>query len=733
MSVVGSGEDEPCTRSANPVNWDSPLHEAVCKVYDAGIPIVAAAGNNNKSAANVTPATFDEVVAVSAFADFNGAPGGGAPRPAGCSSTTQDDRFYANSANVGSNWGPDIDIMAPGVCIVSTAMGGGTERRSGTSMAAPHVTGALALYLSQNSSASVDSAKAWLYGNAVAQSDPAGILGGDPDGIVEPVLRVGLGDVPTATPTVTAMPSGTVVVPKNAYKLIYSDRSVNSAASKYVRDNKLSTVWATKSAKYPPASAFVWVELQDAAPIGSIRWIFGEYGIADRYWIETSNDLVNWTRIAKRTNKPVGQWQEAPVNNITAKYVRFRFDNYKNDPRVGGIAEIQVWAPGAPPVNPTPTAAPPVKYEIATTYQTINSQNGIRVKDGDAGTYWRTKTSSTVPSSASVQVSLGSQKHVGVVRWMFGLEGAADVVKIDISWDQTNWTNIATRTNAPLYEWQELVVNLDARFIRWTVQNPNGDNPIGGIAEIEVWSGPGGPLSNVVTPSGVVDGSPQETATPTPTATETGGGVDITETPESTETPVPTETPTQAPTETPTETATTELTMAPTETPIPTESSTETPAPTETVAPTGTPTIEVVNGDDVESPEPEPLRARKVRDSRNADGGRNLVDGDLSTVCITKPSETIPETAFVTLNLNRTFWIGSVRWYIADHALADAYVVEVSDDNENWTLIYQGGGGEPGQWAEAPVGVEGQYVRFTFTNPNGDAQIGSLAEVEIWP
>jgi subtilisin family serine protease len=47
-----------------------------------------------------------------------------------------------------SNYGPCVDIWAPGVSILSTRKGGGTIAYSGTSMAAPHVGGSGALYLS---------------------------------------------------------------------------------------------------------------------------------------------------------------------------------------------------------------------------------------------------------------------------------------------------------------------------------------------------------------------------------------------------------------------------------------------------------------------------------------------------------------------------------------------------------------------------------------------------------
>ncbi|MGW3327061.1 S8 family peptidase [Streptomyces virginiae] len=104
------------------------VNNAVTAVSDRGVLPVIAAGNDNRDACQVSPASAARVVTVGATNRFD-----------------EETDF--------SNWGECLDIYAPGQDITSAKLGGGSVALNGTSMAAPHVAGVVALYKAEHPNA----------------------------------------------------------------------------------------------------------------------------------------------------------------------------------------------------------------------------------------------------------------------------------------------------------------------------------------------------------------------------------------------------------------------------------------------------------------------------------------------------------------------------------------------------------------------------------------------------
>ena len=152
--------------SPNPAD-DAPMHTAVKKLYDAGITVVVAAGNDSsKQVSDMVPASFSEVLPVASTTAIDGS--NSCPWLAG--------PLSADTASYFTTDGAGVVISAPGedkenvggscylstVGILSTRLGGGTTRMSGTSMASPHVAGVAARMIQQHAAWRSDDVRAEL-------------------------------------------------------------------------------------------------------------------------------------------------------------------------------------------------------------------------------------------------------------------------------------------------------------------------------------------------------------------------------------------------------------------------------------------------------------------------------------------------------------------------------------------------------------------------------------------
>ena len=303
------------------------FHTAISKSVSAGVTYVVAAGNEAKDASSVIPASFPEVIAVSAIVDTDGKCGA----KSSISTTAGKDDTFASF----SNYGSVIDIAAPGVLIKTTTKGDSYSSFTGTSAATPHVAGAAALYKSEHPEATPSDIKSALrsLGSSPATTcdgNGHGYFTGDRDNNAEPLLYIGRASSSSSC-TGTNLPIGGATA---------SGFDTGKPPSNAI-DNNFGTRWAN-----PLIGSWIGVDLGSTKSICSvdIAWYNGNQR-QYHFVIATSTDGTTFT------NKFSGDSSGTTLNSekytfasTNARYVRVTV-NSNTQNNYATLYELDVFGP----------------------------------------------------------------------------------------------------------------------------------------------------------------------------------------------------------------------------------------------------------------------------------------------------------------------------------------------------------------------------------------------------
>jgi subtilisin len=539
---------------------NDPLHEAICRASATGMVLVGGSGNSTTDGGSFVPAAFPEVISVSALADFDGQPGG----LAGCGLVPDVGWFDCDDTFAFfSNYGPSIDVIAPGVGIYSTWKDGGYQSSSGTSMATPHVSGVAALMKAVNHSLTGADVLALLRQTgecpngtwADADSDPGcagqGQWTDDPDGIAEPL--------------------------------------VNALRAAQVADG-----WVPPPPG-PPAAPVLSASAGDSQV--SLSWIAPADGGSPITGYSVYRGTSPGTAAELATLGTGLSYTDSSVSNGTTYYYQVAATNAlgtgarSTEKSATPMAPTPTPSPSPTP-SPTPTPIPtpaPIPWEQAPQGDWV----GVYGADGYALLGWNSTSDIVSMPNASLTLDQGSRyswsSNTTALR---ALENPTQTQRRATQWFHSSSVRLhLTFPNGYSGILHLYAIDWDGTTRRETIYVDDGSGARAASLSTTYHDGAWMHFPISVTPGGTVTIRADRSAgqaelsgiflggggggpTPTPTATPTL-------------TPSPTPTPTPTPSPTPTPTPTPSPTPSPTPTPTPTPSPTPTPIPTPTPSPPG--------------------------------------------------------------------------------------------------------------------------------------------------
>lgn len=331
-SAIISGIKYAVDRGAHVINLSlggpgtsAAMQEAVDYAISRGVHVVGASGNSNSAV--VMPGNLKGVITVGAI-DSSGA-----------------------RASY-SNYGPTLDLMAPGSQILSTYIGGSSRysTMSGTSMATPYVSGVVALLKAANPSITPTAVESILRQTAkdmgaAGFDDLTGYGLVNAGKAVEMAIQSRTVPTPPSTPTPTPVPQPSpqpTPSPSPAVNLAQGKNAVASSVEGSSRtaamafDGNPSTRWASRPYLDPQ---WIYVDLSRAYTITRIVLKWDQY-YAKAYDVQVSDDARTWRTVYRTASSSGGT---VTLNgSVTGRYVRI-YGTQRAFPYGYSLSEVEVY------------------------------------------------------------------------------------------------------------------------------------------------------------------------------------------------------------------------------------------------------------------------------------------------------------------------------------------------------------------------------------------------------
>lgn len=566
-----------------------------------------------------------------------------------------------------------------------------------------------------------------------------------------------------------------------------STSSWGTSTSTRAHDGSLASSWYTTTDN--PSQAYLTLDLGSVRTVSGVRWTFRLEGGADSLKLLTSKDGVTWTSAGASSNRKALTWEGLPVKR-DARYVRLVFGNPYDADTLGYVAEVEVFGtaltyPGDTyPQGDTNTAFSGSHLTVQSSYSSSNGSGSARVWDRNEATSWYTVTSN--PTSGFFQVDLGKVHDLTGVRWKFRLSGEADSMLVQTSSDGSSWNAVGRYGNAPANSWRGEDLRRQGRYVRFIFANPNNDARLGVVSEIEVWgdAGNSSPPDSTALPgsnlsfSGDVLPIVGASDLASPAGIQTSGAGRAIDGYQSTSWYTSGGTPSQAILQldlgksrsvsgvkwmyrlsdgvdrqalqvSQDGSSWTQLVVTSARQPDQWEGfAVDRSVRYVRFVLTNNADLPVLGyiseiqvwGQDVEITNPSGnanptfsgsrLSPSSSYGSNNGSGSARVWDNNLGSSWYTVNAN--PTGGYFLLKYPTVSRLTGVKWNFRLAGGADAMRIETSVDGSTWRLVGVYGNGGTTSWYGQGLNRDGRYVRFSFTNPNGDAVVGYVAEVELW-